>query len=659
MTTHPAQRLNENARPALLAHFLALASSDRRLRFGTPLAEAAIAVYVDRIDFDDDAVFGVHDDDLALIGVAHIAFDDDAAELGVSVSAGHRNDGVGSALFERATEHARNRFVPTLFMHCLAENAAMMHIARRSGMDVVVDMGEAQAHLRLPPASPASRASSSAIGSRSAISRSRLTSPPGGASARRLRPPRRRNSSTPRECSGGIIGPPTRFPLTEMPESAAAVPHRIVVVGGGAGGLPLATKLGDTLGRRGRATVTLVDRLATHLWKPLLHEIAAGRLDANHHDVDYFLLAHWHHFRFRLGAVAGLDRARELLALAAVKDDDGNEILPPDAIPYDTLVLAVGSVGNDFGIAGVAEHAIPLDTPEDAERFHRRLVAASLRAEGRAARGESPRVDIAIIGAGATGVELAAEIRHTTRAFASYGLERMHPERDIAITIVEAAPRILPLLPEKIAVAATELLAKLDVAVRTNERVTAVDAGAVHVAGGNRIPADLVVWAAGIKAPPILATLDLEVNRANQLVVDATLATTRDTDVFALGDCAACPWPEAPQPGAILPPRAQVARQQATFLAKNFARRLDGKPLPAFRFTDFGSLVSLGELSAVGNLMGRLIGGSLFIQGLIARWMYASLYKMHQVSIHGVAGVVLDTMSRLVRHRIEPRVKLH
>ncbi len=441
---------------------------------------------------------------------------------------------------------------------------------------------------------------------------------------------------------------------------ASAIAHRIVIVGGGAGGLPLATKLGDTLGRRGRATVTLVDRSPTHLWKPLLHEIAAGRMDADLHDVDYFLMAHWHHFRFRVGAVIGLDRARRLLELDAVHDDDGVEILPPDVVPYDTLVFAVGSVSNDFGIPGVAEHAIALDTAEDAERFHRRLVAASLRAEGRAARGESPAVRIVIIGAGATGVELAAEIRHSTRAFASYGLDHMRPERDIVLTLLEAASRILPPLPEKIATAATDLLGKLGVAVRTGERVTAIDADGVHTAAGALVPADLVVWAAGIQAPPVLATLDgLEVNRLHQLVVDTTLVTTRDPAIFALGDCAACPWPEAPHPGALLPPRAQVAHQQATLLVKSLTARLAGKPLPAFHFTDFGSLVSLGELSAVGNLMGRLVGGNLFIQGLIARWIYASLYKMHQVSIYGALRVAIDTLSRVVRHRLEPRVKLH
>jgi NADH dehydrogenase len=433
-----------------------------------------------------------------------------------------------------------------------------------------------------------------------------------------------------------------------------------VIVGGVAAGLPLATKLGDTLGRRGKATITLVDHNASHLWKPLLHEVAAGRVDADAHGVDYFLMAYWHHFRFRQGAVVGLDRARRELKLGLVRDDDGAEMLPERTVPYDTLVFCVGSVNNDFGIPGVAERAISLDAAADAERFHRRLVAACIRADGRAARGESATVEIVIIGAGATGVELAAEIRHCTGAHASYGLEHLHPERDIRLTLIEASPRVLPPLSEQIAAAATTLLGKLDVDVRTGLRVTAIDADGVHTESGEMLKSDLVVWAAGIQAPPWLRALDgLEVNRANQLVVATTLATTRDPDIFALGDCAACPWTGNGREGAILPPRAQVAHQQAALLVRTMKARLAGRPLPAFRFTDFGSLVSLGELSAVGTLMGRLIGGSLLIQGVIARWMYVSLYKLHQISIHGHVRVVLDTLSRFVRHRLEPRVKLH
>lgn len=443
-------------------------------------------------------------------------------------------------------------------------------------------------------------------------------------------------------------------------ESRDGALHRIVVVGGGAGGLPLATKLGDVLGKRRRAEVTLVDRDPTHLWKPLLHEIAAGRMDADAHDVDYLALAHWHGFRFRQGAVAGLDRAAHVLRLGAVPDDDGKEMLPAREIPYDTLVFCVGSTSNDFGTPGVSEHAIALDTPQEAERFHRRLLAACVRADARAAAGGSPRVPIVIIGAGATGVELAAELRQTTRAHAGYGLDHLDPARDIELTIVEAAPRILPPLGEHIAIAAQHLLEKLHVVVRTGTRVSSITHDCVHLANGETIPADLVVWAAGIQAPRWLADLDgLEVNRANQLVVDLHLTTTRDPDIFAFGDCAACPWPEAGKPGAIIPPRAQSAHQQASLLVRSIKARLAGKPLPTFRFHDFGSLVSLGELSAVGNLMGRLIGGSLFIQGLIARWMYTMLYKMHQVSVHGYVRVAIDTVGRFLQRRLEPRVKLH
>jgi len=192
-----------------------------------------------------------------------------------------------------------------------------------------------------------------------------------------------------------------------------------------------------------------------------------------------------------------------------------------------------------------------------------------------------------------------------------------------------------------------------------NERVMCVDESGVETANGARFPADLVVWAAGIQAPAWLSDLDgLETNRAHQLVVQTTLQTTRDPDVFAFGDCAACPWPEA-GPKAIIPPRAQAARQQANMLVKTIAARLAGRPLPTFRFVDYGSLVSLGELSAVGNLMGRLIGGSMLIQGLIARWMYAMLYKLHQIAIYGFMRVALDTVGRFLRRRLEPRVKLH
>jgi GNAT superfamily N-acetyltransferase len=154
--TVTVQRLNEGTRAALAEHFLALPTEDRRLRFGASLGPEGVASYVDGIDFDRDAVFGVHDDRLAIVGVAHVGFGDDSAELGLSVLPAHRGRGVGSALFERGAAHARNRFMSTLFMHCLKENAPIMRIAQRFGMHIVTEAGDADAHLELPPASPAS-----------------------------------------------------------------------------------------------------------------------------------------------------------------------------------------------------------------------------------------------------------------------------------------------------------------------------------------------------------------------------------------------------------------------------------------------------------------------------------------------------------------------
>jgi NADH dehydrogenase len=433
--------------------------------------------------------------------------------------------------------------------------------------------------------------------------------------------------------------------------------HRIVIVGGGAGGLELATRLGDKLGRRKRALITLVDKSRTHLWKPLLHQVAAGSMDLNDHELDYLFQARWHHFQFRLGRMEGLDREKKEVHLAPTRDEQGREVIPALSIHYDTLVLAVGSQTNDFGTPGAGEHAIALETAEQAALFHSRLLNACLRANAQTGPLQPGQLHIAIIGAGATGVELAAELHNTTREFVSFGLERINPEQDIKITIVEAAPKILPALTERLSDAVLEMLRKLNVEVLTGERVTEVSAQGVRTANGREVPAELVVWAAGIKAPDFLKDMGgLETNRINQLVVMPTLRTTRDPDIFAFGDCASCPWPEK---NTSVPPRAQSAHQQASHLFKMLQRRLAGKPLEPFVYHDFGSLVSLGKFSTVGSLMGSIMRGSLMIEGYFAMLMYRSLYKMHEFALHGFTKVTLDTLARIITRRTEPHVKLH
>ncbi len=434
--------------------------------------------------------------------------------------------------------------------------------------------------------------------------------------------------------------------------------HHIVVVGGGAGGLELATRLGDSLGKHNRAVITLIDSTRTHVWKPLLHEIAAGSMNPDKHELEYLAQAHWHHFNFRLGRMDGLNRKKREVTIAPYFDEDGVEVIPRRTFNYDTLVIAIGSTTNDFGIKGALEHTIALDTQEQAEKFHRRLHNALVRAQTQATPIQPGQLEVVIVGAGATGVELAAELHNTTRELAAYGLDKIDADRDVKISIIEASERVLPALPQKLSTAVELELKRLNVQVLTAERVTEVSDKGVTTHSGRFIPSELVVWAAGIKAPDFLKGLDgLETNRINQLVVKQTLQTTVDENIFAFGDCAACPW--VGHDGNV-PPRAQAAHQQASLLFKTMKKRVENSAnLPEYRYRDYGSLVNLGRYSTVGSLMGALSGGNMYIEGLFARIMYRSLYKMHLMTLHGVAEVVLQTLARLITRRTEPQVKLH
>ena len=439
--------------------------------------------------------------------------------------------------------------------------------------------------------------------------------------------------------------------------SGAEALHRIVVVGGGAAGLELVTRLGDRLGRRSRALVTLVECARTHLWKPLLHAVAAGSLDPSQYEVSYLAHAHCHGFRYRLGEMTGLDRVAKEVRLAAIYDDEGRQIIPARSIGYDTLVIAIGSVTTDFGTPGVAKYAVPLETPAQAERFNRRVFNACLRAQTQTEPVRQGQLHVAIVGAGATGTELAAELIRTIREVVGSGLDRIDPQRDVRVVLVEGSPRILPGLPERISQAAHRLLDEMGVELRTGARVKEVTADGLKLADGSFIASELIVWAAGVKAPEVLQRLDgLETNRIKQLVVEQTLQTTRDPDVFAIGDCAACPRPGASAP---VPPRAQAAHQEASHMVRQIKRRLRGEPLQPYVYRDFGSLVSLGKWSTVGNLMGFLSGRGIFVEGLFARTMYHSLRIMHEQALGGTRRTALALIARALARRIDPPVKLH
>lgn len=431
---------------------------------------------------------------------------------------------------------------------------------------------------------------------------------------------------------------------------------QIVVVGGGAGGLELVRRLGARYGRRNH-DIILVDQNLSHIWKPLLHEVAAGSLDANLDEVGYRShCARWG-YRFFQGSLESIDRKERTIRLAPVLDDHGKEVIGAHTIRYDMLVLAMGSVSNDFGVPGVKEHCLYLDSRTQADKFRRKLLNHCLRVSRAMLTDPAAdeRVKVAIVGGGATGVELAAELYNAASGLKYYGLE-VFDESRLEVTLLEAGERILPALPERLSNSARSELSALGVEVREGVQVIKATPNALITKDGEEIEADLMVWAAGVKGADFIANLGLEVTPRNQIVVKPTLQTVTDQDIFALGDCCAfVPEDGGPQ----IPPRAQAAHQMAETVYRNIRHRERGRKLETFIYQDNGSLVSLSRFSTVGSLMGNLVGGAMAIEGRIARFIYTSLYRMHLIGIHGwIKGLGLMVIGR-VNRIVRPRLKLH
>ncbi|MDC8758180.1 NAD(P)/FAD-dependent oxidoreductase [Janthinobacterium fluminis] len=428
----------------------------------------------------------------------------------------------------------------------------------------------------------------------------------------------------------------------------------IVIVGGGAGGLELACKLGRKLGPN---RVMLVDSRLYHIWKPSLHEVAAGTLDIHQEGLSYQMLAHDNGFTYVYGAMTALDAAANTLTVGPIATEANEEVVPARRIGYARLVLAIGSTSNYFGVPGAQEHTISLNATEDAERFRLTLLKLLTLAELHKESDADASVDIVIIGGGATGVELAAELREASSVYASYGFRHLHALKDVRITLLEGAPRILAPLPERVAAAAVKLLNARGITVVTDTRVTAIDATQVSVAGGASYRAHLCVWAAGIKAPAFLSELGLPTNRAGQIEVDGTLAVNGFPNIYALGDCAACSGAD----GKLVPPRAQAAHQQADYLRDAFLRQAAGKAphRASYIYRDYGSLVSFGQSTSVGTLMGSLKGLSWFVEGFFARMMYLSLHLLHHQAVLGTVRTGVLALARFLIKRSTPLVKLH
>ena len=429
----------------------------------------------------------------------------------------------------------------------------------------------------------------------------------------------------------------------------------IIIVGGGAGGLELATRLGRALGKKRLANITLVDAQNTHFWKPLLHEVAAGSLNAFEDELSYLAQAKWNYFRFTPGRMSALNRQSQQITLEAIIDDTGKEVVPARTLNYDKLVIAVGSTANDFNTPGAREHCLFLDNRRQAERIHTTFLNHYLHAQ--ASNDPLAKLRIAIIGAGATGVELAAELHHAAIELEHYGLNAIKPQ-NLELTIVEGSERILPALPPRIGSAVHKQLEKMGITILTGQLVSNIDQNGLTTREGDYIAVDLSIWAAGIKAPAFLSELGLETNRINQLTVYPTLQVIDDDHIYAMGDCANCTLKDRKGQEHTIPPRAQAAHQQALLLARSLTTQIHGNPPLEFTYKDYGSLISLSRFSAVGNLMGA-ITGDMMLEGVLAKWFYISLYRMHQLTLFGKLKTAALILKDLISKTTRPHLKLH
>ncbi|PND30105.1 FAD-dependent oxidoreductase [Achromobacter pulmonis] len=327
----------------------------------------------------------------------------------------------------------------------------------------------------------------------------------------------------------------------------------------------------------------------------------------------------------------------------------GSLIVEERAIACDVLVLALGSRANDFGTLGVAQHCHFIDSQIQAEAFN-----ATLRAKVTRAVVQDEALRVAIVGGGATGVELAAELSHLLEIASNYGDPAVRGR--LELTLLESGSRLLSAFPPAISASTEELLRKIGFQVQTGKRVTAAASEGLTCDDGSAVPADLMVWAAGVKAPDFLTGIDgLETNRSHQVIVRPTLQAIEEDRIFALGDCASLQLPESDRP---LPPTAQVATQQAMHLARHLPRWLKGERLPDFGFRDYGSLVSLGDYNAFGTLgrYGLFRGG--FIQGRFAQFSHAMLYRRHQQALHGLPKATMLWLAERINGIVQPRIRM-
>lgn len=418
----------------------------------------------------------------------------------------------------------------------------------------------------------------------------------------------------------------------------------ILIVGGGVAGLALATRLGKSLGRHGKARITLVDKSFSHVWKPMLHCFAAGTVLNENDRISFISQASSHHFEFWPGEVVSIDRGKREVVLSPLHASDGTKVLESRTLTYDAIVLAVGSCANDFGTPGVKENCLFIDNLIEANSFNEKFRMEILKSFA-----NSSQLDIAIVGGGATGTQLAAELHKSLEIVDPVSLHAFGKKPPkLRVTLLQSGPRILPAFPASVSVAAQQELERLGVNVRTSSRVASADATGFTLKDGTHVDATLRVWAAGVKAPEVTKAYGgLSLNKSGQIVVQPNLSSIDDDRIFAMGDCSFI----TDEP---LPATAQVARQQAHHLAQHLPAWLErGTIVPSCIFHNKGAIVALGNYNGWAALPGGTVLGGGIMNGLSARLGHIMLYRKHQMELfgyyRGLASILADWIEGIIR----------
>lgn len=407
---------------------------------------------------------------------------------------------------------------------------------------------------------------------------------------------------------------------------------KIVVIGGGVAGLFLATRLGKKLGKTEQAKITLIDQNSHHFWKPMLHEVATGLRNAYIEGVDFRTQGKFNNFKFRQGALQSIDTEKKIVFVSELRDEKDDIVFPASQHEYDILVMAIGSITNDFGTPGVKENCLFLNDYLDASNFRRKILTKLYQFSADLDNPEQKQIRISIVGGGATGVELSAEILKMAEKLKTYGVAKMEPEH-LKVTLLEAGDRLLPALPAQLSQNIRDSLEKIGVNVITNCLITHTDEKGFYTKNGELIDSDIMAWTAGVKAPDILKNIgQLTTGKGNQIIVKPTLQSIDDDCIFAVGDCALYLNAENKP---VAPPTAQAADQMAKLCYRNILAYLNRQPLQDFQYKDRGSVVTLAY-TAHGIVSTFKTSKPIMIKGMPAYTMHYLLYHLHQAELYGL-----------------------